>query len=85
MRNFHLPLPDNIYDDLREEAQRSSRPATALARQAIEIWLRRRRKMNRHRAIASFAAEHAGSPLDLDSELEAASIDHLFETQEGER
>jgi len=85
MRNFHLPLPDEVYRDLRAEAERSSRPATALARQAIELWLRHRRKVARHQAIAAFAAEHAGTPLDLDTELEAASIEHLIATNEGPR
>ncbi len=80
MRNFHLPLPDEVYRDLREEATRSSRPATALARQAIELWLHHRRRVARHEAIAAFAAEHAGSPLDLDTELEAASLEHLLAT-----
>ena len=85
MRNFHLPLPDEVYRNLREEAERSSRPATSLARQAIEVWLRRRQKIARHEAIAAFAAEHAGSPLDLDSELEAASVDHLLATKDDKR
>ena len=61
MRNFHLPLPDDMYRDLQEEAQRSGRPATALARHAIEVWLRHRWKIARHKAIAAFAAEHAGA------------------------
>ena len=81
MRNFHLPLPDAIYNDLREEAARSSQPATAIARQAIELWLRHRRKVARHRAIAAFAAKHAGSTLDLDPQLEAASIEHLMDEE----
>ncbi len=78
MRNFHLPLPENVYHDLREEAARSSRPATALARQAIELWLHHRRKVARHEAIAAFAAEHGGTALDLDPDLEAASIEYLM-------
>ena len=82
MRNFHLPLPEEVYRDLREEATRASQPATALARQAIELWLRHRRKVARHEAIAAFAAENAGSSLDLDTELEAASLEHLSATQE---
>ena len=82
MRNFHLPLPDDIYEGLREEPARSSRPATTVARQAIELWLKHRRKAARHEAIAAFAAEHAGSPLDLDAELEAASTEHLLKTRE---
>ncbi len=85
MHNFHLPLPDEVYRDLREEAARSNQPATALARQAIGLWLRHRRKVVRHDAIAAFAAEHAGSRLDLDPELEAASLEHLLATNEGKR
>lgn len=85
MRNFHLPLPDEVYQDLRQEAERSSKPATVLARQAIELWLRQRRKLERHRAIAAFAAEHAGTSLDLDSELESASIAHLISSPKGKR
>jgi predicted transcriptional regulator len=83
MRNFHLPLPDEVYRDLREEATRSSRPATALARQAIELWLHHRRKVTRHQAIAAFAAEHAGTPLDFDAELEAVSREHMHATNKG--
>jgi hypothetical protein len=84
MRNFHLPLPEEVYRDLREEATRASRPATALARQAIELWLRHRQKVARHEAIAAFAAENAGSPLDLDTELEAASLEYLLVKHEDE-
>jgi predicted transcriptional regulator len=85
MPNFHVPLPDEVYRDLREEAARSSRPATALARQAIEQWLRDRRRVARHEAIAAFAAENAGSSLDLDTELEAASVEHLLTTKRNKR
>jgi predicted transcriptional regulator len=84
MRNFHLPLPDEVYRDLREEATRSSRPATALARQAIELWLHHRRKIARHQAIATFAAENAGNSMDFDAELEAASGEHLLATTKGQ-
>jgi predicted transcriptional regulator len=76
--NFHVPLPDEVYRDLREEAARTNRPATALARQAIEQWRHNRRRVARHEAIAAFAAENSGGPLDLDTELEAASVEHLL-------
>ena len=82
MRNFHLPLPEEVYRDLREEAERSNRPATAVARQAIELWLRHQRKVVRHKAIAAFAADNVGGPLDLDAELEAASIEFLLSADE---
>ena len=84
MRNFHVPLPDEVYRDLREEASRSMQPATALARQAIEQWLYHRRKAARHEAIASFATEHANTSLDLDADLEAASVEHLIHTGKGD-
>jgi hypothetical protein len=77
LHNFHVPLPKEIFNELREEASRSAQPATALARQAIEEWLRQRRKAARHRTIAAYAAEHAGSRNDLDPELEAAAVEHL--------
>jgi hypothetical protein len=32
MKNFHLPLPDDIYAQLRTEAERAQVPATTLAR-----------------------------------------------------
>jgi plasmid stability protein len=85
MHNFHLPLPEDVYRDLREEAARRGRPATALARQAIELWLRHRRKVARQEAIAAFAAENAGSSIDLDIELESASLEHLLGNYKDER
>lgn len=83
LHNFHVPLPEEIYSKLREEAERSKRPATALARQAIEDWLRQREKAALSDAIAAYAAEHAGGDVDLDKELEAAAVEHLLE--EGKR
>jgi hypothetical protein len=78
LRNFHVPLPEDLYIELRAEAERSGQPATVLARDAIQLWLQHRQKIALHEAIADYAAQHAGSPADLDEELEAASIDHLL-------
>jgi hypothetical protein len=39
--------------------------------------------VSRHKAIAAYAAEHAGSDADLDLELEAATLEHLS-GEEGE-
>ena len=77
MKNFHLPLPEELYKELRLAAQRSRRPATTLARRAIELWLRQNRRAARRQAIAAFAVEYAGTPWDLDPDLEAASVEHL--------
>jgi len=77
MKNFHLPLPEPVYALLRAEAERSQVPATALAREAIDSWLRDQARKARHEAIAAYAAEMAGTDLDLDRELESAGIEHL--------
>lgn len=77
MKNFHLPLPDDIYAQLRAVALRSKVPATALAREAIDVWLRQQVRKARHDAIAAYAAIAAGSALDLDADLEATGIEHL--------
>ncbi|HUJ22208.1 MAG TPA: hypothetical protein VLX58_11830 [Bryobacteraceae bacterium] len=78
MKNFHVPLPDETYDHLRTAAERSKVPATALAREAIDCWLRQQFRKARHAAIAAYAAETAGTSFDLDADLEAAGIEHLI-------
>lgn len=76
MKNFHLPLSEDTYERLRAAAERSKVPATALAREAIDFWLRHDMRKARHDAIASYAAEAAGTALDIDADLEAAGIEH---------
>jgi len=77
MKNFHLPLPELTYTRLRAEAERSQVPATALAREAIDLWLHEQARKARHDAIAAYAAEMAGTEFDLDRDLEAAGIEYL--------
>ena len=78
MNNLHVPLPEPTYQKLRAEAERSKKPATVLAREAIEKWLKEKKKMETHRAIADYAGRCAGSEADLDKGLEAASREHLL-------
>jgi hypothetical protein len=80
-RNFHLPLSEELYELLREESERSQRPATAIARDAIESWLRERRRSELYDAIADYAARHAGSDVDLMPDLEAAGVEHLLQEE----
>jgi len=80
MKNFHVPLPEQTYAHLRAEAERAQVPATILAREAIDSWLREQARRTRHDAIAAFAAEMAGTDLDLDRGLESAAIEHLIKT-----
>jgi hypothetical protein len=76
-KNFHLPLPEDVYKALREEAASVKRPATVVAREAIELWLRERRKAVVREAIAAYAVDQAGTVTDLDRALEQAGLEAL--------
>jgi predicted DNA-binding protein len=75
LQNFHVPLPKEVYQDLRLEAEQSNRPATTLAREAIEKWLQERKRLARRQAITEYAKEVAGTNDDLDPDLEASSLE----------
>ena len=77
MRNLHVPLPEELHKRLQAEAQRSRRPATVLAREAIDRWLAETRAAAIREEIGQYARAHAGTAADLDSSLEAAGIEHL--------
>lgn len=74
-RNFHIPLPDDLYRALQTEAEQVHRPANAVARDAIAHWIERRRQERIDEAIVAYAAAVAGSAADLDAGLEAASLE----------
>lgn len=78
VRNFHLPLPAALHRELTAEARRVRRPATAVAREAIDRFLAERKREALDRALASYAAAVAGSSDDLDPVLEAAATEHLL-------
>jgi hypothetical protein len=80
VKNFHLPLPEQTYTLLRAEAERTQVPATALAREAIDSWLKHLARKARHNAIAEYAVETAGTDLDINRDLESAGIEHLVKT-----
>ena len=84
MRNFHIPLPEETYVKLRAESDRAKVPATSLARQAIDAWLKAQAKAARHETIAAYAAEFGGTEFDLDPELEAASVEFLLSQNQHE-
>ncbi len=80
MQNFHLPLPEQTYSQLRAEAERAQVPATILAREAIDTYLRQQLRKARHAAISAYAEEMAGTAHDFDPELESTGIEHLVKT-----
>ena len=77
LHNLHVPLPAHLYRRLRSESDRRKRPATELAREAIDQWLDKAQEAATHEAIARYAAEHGGTSADLDVDLEAAAIEQL--------
>lgn len=82
MKNLHVPLPQPLYRRLRAEAKRANRPATALAREAIDLWLAEQYRASVHDEIACYARKVAGTSDDLDPDLEAASVEHVVDAWE---
>ncbi len=76
-KNLHVPLPEPLYRRLRAEAERDRRPATEIAREAIDRWLSEHQRLRVRDAITAYAVAAAGSRNDLDVELEAAAADDL--------
>lgn len=74
MRTFHLPLPDEMHEALREEAAAERRPATEVVRDALSRWIQTQRRQRLADEIQRFAEAEAGTALDLDPELEAAAV-----------
>ncbi len=77
-RNLHVPLPYPIYQRLRIEAQRSKHPATEIARDAIDMWLAEQERIFLHESVAEYARNTAGTPSDLDENMESAGIASLL-------
>lgn len=82
--NMHVPLPTDIHTRLKAEAKRSKQPTTAVVRHAIEAWLVEREREALRDAIADYARATAGTPADLDPELENAAADHLLDVERDE-
>lgn len=80
--NFHVPLPEQVYQKLKETASRQRRPATQLVKQAVEYWLAEQERLAVHEEIAAYAGAMAGSREDLDFALERAAVEQLAEQLE---
>jgi predicted DNA-binding protein len=76
-KNFHVPLPPETYDALREESEARGIPATTLVREAVEGWIDDQKAKRLRDEIAAYALEVAGTGADLDPQLEAAAAAEL--------
>lgn len=77
-KNFHVPLPEPVYFELREAAENMQKPATQMVRDMIESWLIKRRKAKLNQELKTYVEAHAGTQFDIDPELEAAGCEHLL-------
>ncbi len=74
-KNFHLPLPPALYAGLRDASARLGAPATELAREAIDAWLKQEKRRRVRAEVAAFAEAYAGTALDSDPAWEAAGLE----------
>jgi hypothetical protein len=79
IKKMNLPLPASLHEAIVSEARRQRIPATRLVRSVLKRWLAERRRAQRAEEIRRFAEAHAGSELDLDEELEAATLEVVSE------
>ena len=71
-KNFHLPLPPALYADLRAAAEQAGTPATEVAREAIQSWLKEARRRKVREELRDFARAYAGTEWDLNPAAAAA-------------
>lgn len=77
-RNLHVPLRLEEYETLISECRRSGRPATQVAREAIEWWIEHRQRLEREESLAAYVEKVAGTSGDLDPALEKAGIEVML-------
>lgn len=74
-KNLHVPLPTEVHQELKAQAQRVGEPATVLARRAIEDRVRALKREQIADEITAYADAMAGTEFDLDPALEAAGLE----------
>jgi hypothetical protein len=68
--------------ELIEKIKRLPQDRVAEVEDFVDSLARREFSLNRldlHQALTNYAVQHAGTNADLDSDLEAAGIDHLLQ------
>lgn len=77
-KNLHVPLLPELHGALKRQSEQMSVPTTALAREAIEEWLERRRRAEIAEQLREYAEMVAGTQDDLDEALAAAGEEELL-------
>lgn len=81
-KNFHLPLSEELYRLLHEEASRRACPATQLAREVLERHLKNAHAEWLDREVEAYALRAAGTSEDLDPALEQAGLEVWRDTMD---
>ena len=81
IKNFHVPLPEALYEELRTAARDADQPATKFAQELMRVGLEEWRRARRRQEIAAYARQAARTTDDLDSDLERAGVSSLVELE----
>jgi type VI protein secretion system component VasF len=81
MRDFRVPLPEALHDELRSAAREADQPIIAFAQELLRAGLDQWRRTRRRQEIAAYARQIAGTAEDLDPALERAGIESLTDEQ----
>jgi hypothetical protein len=68
--------------ELIEKIKKLPQVSVAVVANFVDSLARRERTLNRtslHQALANYATQHAGTDVDLDSDLEASATEHLLQ------
>jgi len=79
MADVHVPLPDDLYEALREQSERENRPVSALANEAISAWLAARKRRDANAELQAYIERWAGTDVDRDPALEQAGLEAIAE------
>ena len=79
--NFHLPLPEDLYQALRKEAEQANQPLTQFTREILKSWFKQKHQLTIEEQIAEYAVRYAGTEFDLDPTLEKVGIDHVLKQE----
>lgn len=77
--NLHISFPQALYRELKAESKLHKVPTTKLVREAVEIWLKRKKAATLEKSIIEYALQCAGTKDDLDEDLEEASLEVIHQ------
>jgi|CXWL01.1.fsa_nt_gi hypothetical protein len=77
VKNFHLPLPVELYQAFGLSAREEGIPATKLAKKILVEWLENRQRKKVYDEMTAFAKKFGGTGIDLDPDLEEAALESL--------